>query len=636
MTRIKLPCTVTDCPYKTPELPPEYAFQQMANHRTDAHNNNNNNNNNNPAQTTTAPRPAKVVRPCFDVDQTTEKWQYFKTRWSNYKTATGLTGSAVTIHLLETCSENLRFAMFQSDAAIDTKSETDILALMKTLSVKEENVMVARMKLHALHQEPAESIRNFVARIKGQAELCRFEVKCSRTGCDEQVRYTDEIVRDIIIRNIYDQDIQREILGHENQQMLLEPLIKLIEAKETGKRTQANLLGQNAAAAAMSTYKKDRRQEKVHRHGQSHNCGYCGEPGHGRNDGPGRLTMQHRKDKCPAFSTTCSSCNRKGHFTNMCRTKPAPKKPADSAGAVRASTDEDEAGALESFSSAFAEMCAVSETEPNATPHEGPEPVSDINDVAVGLSTLTAKKNPISIDAQHYDGLKGWINKPPSSHPTITLDARVDPADYEHFGYKFNSPPRSSTVRTVTDTGCQSSICGLVIVHMLGYTEADLIPTKMKMKAIDQNSISIRGAIILRLSGRDQSGNVIETVQVCYVSDNIKQLYLSEQGCKQLGIIPETFPAVGGCLPIHQSAAASNPHYTDSAPPVKGNCPCTPRSSVPPLPTELPYSPIEANRLKLENWIKHQRLLPSQCLQQLRSPGDSNHAWSSCHYSLGF
>ena len=139
MTSIELPCTVADCPYKTPLLPPEYAFQQMNNHRTDAHNNNNNNNNSstNRTQTPNAPRPAKVVRPCFDVDQTTEKWEYFKTRWSNYKTATDLTGSAITIQLLETCSESLRFAMFQSDASIDTKSETDILALMKTLSDKD-------------------------------------------------------------------------------------------------------------------------------------------------------------------------------------------------------------------------------------------------------------------------------------------------------------------------------------------------------------------------------------------------------------------------------------------------------------------------------------------------------------------
>ena len=665
MTSLELPCTHNDCDYKTPALPPEYAFQQMALHRSDAHNANN-------ATVTpqanapAAPRPEKVQRPAFDVDLTTEKWQYLKTRWTSYKNATLLAGESITIQLMEACSESLRFSMFQSDSGINRKSETEILALMKTLSVKEENVMVSRMKLHGLHQDAGEPIRNFLARIKGQAELCRFEVACPH-GCDEQVRYTNEIVRDIIIRNLYDQDIQREILGQRDQQMELEDLIKLIEAKEAGKRTQADILGQTAAA--MSSYKRNQRNERIdhsnnrinnsnnridHSNNNNYNknsnnnndnnnsqskCGYCGETGHGRNSGPGRLSLQHRQQKCPAFSSTCATCTRKGHFTTMCR-QTNQRKPADAvAGAVQHSSTDvaDQAGAVESFSSAYAELCAVSEVSdpaptisnippadqlvaaaetnilplPSDSPHNSDaEPNTyvasgddTILEADVGLVTLTNTSPAISIDTQQYDRMKGWINRPPSSHPTVTLDARVDASDYEHFGYKFTSPPRSSTIPTVTDTGCQSSIIGMQVVHRLGYSEADLIPTKMRMKAIDQNNIAVQGAIILRLSGRDQHGNVYETVQICFVSDKIKQLYLSEQGCKQLGIIPETFPAVGAALPVQHTAA------TTDAPDVSScshdeKCPCLPRTSTPPIPTELPFPPIEANRSTLENWIK--------------------------------
>ena len=99
----------------------------------------------------------------------------------------------------------------------------------------------------------------------------------------------------------------------------------------------------------------------------------------------------------------------------------------------------------------------------------------------------------------------------------------------------------SEAIRTVTDTGCQPSIIDIHVVLRLGYSEADLIPTKMRMKAIDQKNIDVQGAIIFRLSGHDHYGNTYETIQICFVSDKIKQLYLSEQGCKQLGIIPETF-----------------------------------------------------------------------------------------------
>ena len=125
----------------------------MSNHRTDVHPITQ------PAVNTpnapSAPKPEKVHRPTFDIDQTTERWEYYKSRWGNYKTATGLTGDAVVIQLLETCSEKLRFAMYQSDSRIGQKSEQEILDVMKRLAVKEENIMVSRLNLHNIHQEPA-------------------------------------------------------------------------------------------------------------------------------------------------------------------------------------------------------------------------------------------------------------------------------------------------------------------------------------------------------------------------------------------------------------------------------------------------------------------------------------------------
>ena len=323
----------------------------------------------------------------------------------------------------------------------------------------------------------------------------------------------------------------------------------------------------------------------------------------------------------------------------MCRQPSQRRPPAATAGAAHHSptVNTDEAGAVESFSSAFDEMCAVSTTcDPSSMSQDEsvtalPSTTSDADvtlssptpqdegcadpsvagssdddthlEAEAGLISLTDASPAISIDTQQFDRLKGWINRPPSSHPTVNLDAHVDPSDYEHFGYKFTSPPRSSTIPAVTDTGCQSSIIGLNVVHRLGYSNSDLIPTKMRMKAIDQNRIPVQGAIILRLSGRDQQGNIYETVQICFVSDKIKHLYLSEHACKQLGIIPETFPAVGAALPtVYTAATTDNSDFSSCSP--EGKCLCLPRASPPPIPTAIPFSPIEANRLKLENWLK--------------------------------
>ena len=225
-TAVELPCTVAECPYITPALPVEYAFQQMNTHRADAHPTTLAQaapNNNNAAPTANVPKPEKVGRPSFDLDQSPEKWEYFKTRWTTYKTATVLTGTNIQIQLMETCSEQLRFALFQSDQAINTKAEDDILAAMKRLSVKEENQLVCRMKLFQFQQESGEAVRNFSARVKGQADMCGYTELC--TNCNTEVRFTHQMVRDSMVRGLYDHDIQREVFGLENQKMTVENLL---------------------------------------------------------------------------------------------------------------------------------------------------------------------------------------------------------------------------------------------------------------------------------------------------------------------------------------------------------------------------------------------------------------------------
>ena len=303
----------------------------MTSHRADAHNSAQTAPA--PTTTTTTPKPERVSRPSFTLEQSSEKWEYFKTRWNTYKTATSLIGDNIQIQLMEACSETLRFSMFQYDSNINTKPENEILAAMKRLLVKEENILVSRVNLHVLSQESNEPIRNWAGRVKGLAELCKFVVKC--TNCDHDVRYTDHQVRDNLVRGLYDQDIQRDVFGLEDQEMALEPLMKLLEAKEVGKRTQASIRGQTAGA--LSSYKRNQRtspgkpQDSARRRNNSSNnnpsptleikCRYCGKTGHGKNDGPGRNTVQNRRDKCPAFQHVCNICSIKGHFSNLCLRK---------------------------------------------------------------------------------------------------------------------------------------------------------------------------------------------------------------------------------------------------------------------------------------------------------------------------
>ena len=85
--------------------------------------------------------------------------------------------------------------------------------------------------------------------------------------------------------------------------------IKIIEAKEAAKRSQAIL--QNPSAATVSSYEQADQEQHVVK------CRKCGTPGHG----DGRDT-QARKEKCKAWDKYCSKCDKKNHFANVCRSKP--------------------------------------------------------------------------------------------------------------------------------------------------------------------------------------------------------------------------------------------------------------------------------------------------------------------------
>ena len=124
--------------------------------------------------------------------------------------------------------------MFQDNNDIEQQPELNILDSIRRLAVKAENVMVARVVLNNLQQQGDEGIRNFTARVKGQVDMCKFTKQCT---CTNTVRYTDKMVRDVIIRGLYNQDTQRDVLGMQEQDMQLDALIKLLEVKEIGKKT---------------------------------------------------------------------------------------------------------------------------------------------------------------------------------------------------------------------------------------------------------------------------------------------------------------------------------------------------------------------------------------------------------------
>ena len=260
-------CPSRDCTTTFDEtLDPAVLMQLIALHGATDHNSS-------PAATaSSAAKPEKVKRPVISASGSSEDFVYTQQRWAEYKQACKLTGEDIVFQLLECCEEPLRKDLTRLHGSLISRSEEDVLKKIKTLAVRQENVMVARVQLHVMTQDRDEPVRTFAARLKGQASVCQFSIECA--GCASQVDYSDVIIRDAMIRGLYDEDIRLDIL--EDPDLAAKPLedaTAAIEAKESGKRSANRLAPRGAeptsSSAGVSSYQRQNRQRQ--KPGNPHN-----------------------------------------------------------------------------------------------------------------------------------------------------------------------------------------------------------------------------------------------------------------------------------------------------------------------------------------------------------------------------
>ena len=307
-----------------------------------------------------------------------------------------------------------------------------------------------------------QGVRSFAARLRGQAKVCKFSKNCSHNPF-EVVNYTDDKVRDALNRRLGESDIQQDVLGHNDQDMTLEDTIKIRKPKEAGKRPQATL--QNPSAATVSSYKQADQEQHVVK------CRNCGKPGHG----DGRDT-QARKEKCKAWDKICSKCDKKNHFANVCRSKPK---------RICGNTTKD----VDESITVFDKMFNIS--------------------IACTVTSHKTGQRAVVLDHHIFDDRNGWITRRSPPQPTVFLTTRAHTKDYEELGYRLHTITRQITIAMTADTGCQSVLVGIKIIHRLGFKKSDLIPVKTRMSAVNRDVIPILADVILRLSGKSGSGKVI-------------------------------------------------------------------------------------------------------------------------------
>ena len=545
-------------------------------------------------------RGQRTERPKIRKGGSEETWNTFFTRWNNYKKTSGIPESVVTGELFQCCSEELGDDIIRENPQLLDGSEEDLLAAIKRIAIIPVAKTVRRSDVLQMRQDHDEGVRAFYSRVKGKADTCAYTVICTHSECGRKVDYTHEVIKDMLVTGLADSEIRRDVLGWQelDAKTVLET-VTFIESKEMARN--ALLQCSSGTMNAMSHYKKQKGNDNKHNKDDikdkktaTGKCPLCGKDY--------RLYIFFKRSK--KFNEkpfpTCFDC------------RPSKVQKVD----IGEITAGGEAGAI------FSSIGAITNAqEPNPIQNTTTKTASDLvvvtsidHNLVAGLQNMT------------FDRILGWQKAKKPCHPRLRLRATTEKTDYYSLGLNKFVSITPFHIDVVTDSGAQACVWSLKGFILSGFKTSDLIPIKHSMAAANKLPIKIEGAIVLRLSGKDDNGEKHECAVIVYVSSDVDDFFLSEEAMKQLAIIPKDFPRIGAAKTPQNTVPCNIAEVTVE--PQKDTCPsgCVKRTPTPGLPSELPFPAVPENISKFEEYCKttYASSVFNQCPHQtLPEMGDS-------------
>jgi hypothetical protein len=159
-------CHLPACTFATPDVDSAVAAVMLGHHLSSAHPA--------PAQrkAPTIPQP-KVAANIYE-----DQWDSFTREWAVYKETVSMPAGKIPVYLLSCCSQDLKSSVERADPAVTTKSEANVLAVIKRHAVVSVAVSVLRTELLVMKQDHGENVLAFASRALGKARNCKLTVRC--------------------------------------------------------------------------------------------------------------------------------------------------------------------------------------------------------------------------------------------------------------------------------------------------------------------------------------------------------------------------------------------------------------------------------------------------------------------------
>ena len=288
------------------------------------------------------PNRVKPKRPTVKDELDGLEWEIFTDAWKRYKKIANLSGQEeVCMELRETCSEEVNQLLYQFVGSSELNrvnlTEAELLEHIRTVAVKSIHPEVHRWNFAQVSQAEGEGITRYAGRLKAQAALCNFTVKCD---CQKEVSYSEHMVSQKMIAGLSNPEHQSRILSEVQDlpdlKSKLDRLVSLETTDDAATMIQASPMTTRSEASKSSEYRKIQRGRSPLRGNPPSQRSRCDRFRRRRSNSPkpgdlnrysecrGCGKTQHGKDKtmarkdCPAFGRKCESCGMENHFSRVC------------------------------------------------------------------------------------------------------------------------------------------------------------------------------------------------------------------------------------------------------------------------------------------------------------------------------
>jgi hypothetical protein len=471
--------------------------------------------------------------------------------------------------------------VLKANPAIVSRSFDEVFAAIRRLAVIPVAISVMRAELLQLCQAPDEQFRAFAARVQGKAETCSFATNFTCTCSKTAVDYTTDMTRDVLLAGIADADIRRETLGTADVHRLdINAIITLVEPKEMARDALPS-----STQAAFSSLRRRRQDQDV--------------PPQATNDSPQKTPCPECGQLFSPFTKLRSGRNTVPH--KMCKACYLQQVRSKRHDGKNRPTPPSRANAVEVADEDGFIIASTSVSSPKRRRHRRPH-------------TQTLDHNIFSAGE--------WRRAKLTDHPRVHVNVSIVDSSS-------NQASRSTfctSVYAITDSGAQSNIWSLKDFDAAGFPRSALFPVSLSLRAANSSGIRIHGAFVAKIAGTASDGKTISCQTTIYVSEQVKDMFLSFDTMVDLLVVGRNFPSIGSAEKSATSPSRSSrpPARRDTPPDCPklsvasqramnagcsanttghNQCDCPQREVVPPLPDHLPFKCVPENNVLMKKWL---------------------------------